>query len=89
MQEEKICYFTGTQYNLDKHHIYFGSNRKVSDDNGFWVWLAHDRHIQYSRFSTPHNNKEIDLYLKKLCQEKYEEENTRESFMKIIGRNYL
>ena len=89
IQQDKECFFTGATEGLDKHHIYFGSNRKVSDLNGFYVWLRHDRHIQDSPFSTPHNNREIDLYLKKLCQEKYEENHSREEFIRLVGRNYL
>lgn len=36
-----------------------------------------------------HFNRDIDLMIKKICQEKYEETNTRANFMKLIGRNYL
>lgn len=30
-----------------------------------------------------------DTELKKLCQERFEQDHSREEFMKIVGRNYL
>ena len=89
LQDEKVCFLTGSTENLDKHHIYFGGNRKISDKNGFWVWLRHDYHIADSPHLTPHNDRLTDLYLKRKCQAKYEETHTRDEFMKIIGRSYL
>lgn len=90
MQDEKKCFFTGSTEELDCHHIYHGyGNRKVSDENGFWVWLRHDYHIADSTNETPHNNIETDLYLKRECQKKFEETHSREEFMELIGRNYL
>jgi len=89
LQTEKVCFFTGDP-NVDRHEVYFGSNRQVSIKNGLYVYLRHDRHIADSPFATPHNNREIDLYLKRVCQEKYElDVGTREEFMKLIGKNYL
>ena len=90
LQDEKICYLTGSPNNLDCHHIFFGNaNRRISDENGFWVWLRHDYHIADSVNKTPHNDKSIDEYLKKKCQEKFEETHSREEFMALVGRNYL
>lgn len=89
LQNEKVCYFTGSTQCLDRHHIFFGGNREISEKNGFWVWLRHDMHIAASPNSTPHNNREVDLLLKKACQEKYEETHSREEFIRLIGRNYL
>jgi Zn-finger protein len=83
MQTEKECFFTGRIECLDPHEIYYGSNRQVSIKNGFWIWVCRERHTYI------HNNDGMNQYLKKICQEKYEENNSRESFLKIIGRNYL
>ena len=59
----KACYLSGySGSGLDKHHIFFGANRKISEDNGFWVWLRHDLHIAGSSYATPHNSRNIDLY---------------------------
>jgi hypothetical protein len=89
LQDEKVCFLTGSTMDLDKHHIYFGPNRNASEKNGFWVWLRHDMHIAGSHNETPHNCREVDLYLKEMCQRKYEETHSREEFISLIGRSYL
>lgn len=90
LQGSKECFFTGATERLHKHHIFFGTaDRKTSEQNGFWVWLRWDYHIHYSENATPHNNREVDLYLKRLCQKEYEKTHSRAEFMKLIGRNYL
>ena len=91
LQDEKKCYLTGYEGDgLDCHHIYFGwGNRRVSDENGFWVWLRHDFHIADSENKTPHNDSSVDLMLKQDCQRKFEETHPREEFMQLVGRNYL
>jgi len=88
LQDEKVCYFTGSP-NVDRHEIYFGSNRKTSIANGFFVYLRHDRHIADSQWATPHNNRTLDLHLKRVCQRKFEETHSRQDFMNLIHRNYL
>lgn len=90
LQTEKACYLSGYSGSwLDRHHVYGAANRKVSEANGFWVWLRHDRHIAGSPYATPHNNRDVDLHLKRACQEKYEETHTREEFIRLIGKSYL
>ena len=91
LQAEKVCYITGYagEYGLDRHHIFFGPDRNISESNGFWVWLRHDRHLANSPHATPHNDIEVDLWLKRTCQKKYEETHSREEFMHLIGKNYL
>lgn len=68
LQDKKECYFSRmveTDYtHLDKHHIFYGTgNRKISEQNGFWVWLEHLHHIQESPFKTPHNDKKPTFIL--------------------------
>lgn len=87
LQTEKECYFCQATVNLEYHHIYFGRNRKISDENGFTVWLCNDHHRE-SRLSV-HRERMVDLLLKRLCQAVYERDHSREDFMKLIGRNYL
>lgn len=90
LQTEKVCYITGQTNNLHKHHIFFGNpNRKISEDNGFWVYLAGYLHNQSSIGVHGKDGRELDLMLKQHCQRKYEETHTREEFMKLIGKNYL
>lgn len=87
MQTERECYITGRTDNLHCHHIYMGSNRKTSDENGFTVYLTGEWHNQSNH--GVHFNKDLDDRLKRECQSKFEETGTREEFIKLIGRNYL
>ena len=36
-----------------------------------------------------HNDREMDLILKRRYQEEYEKNHTREEFIKLIGKSYL
>ena len=88
MQHTKECFITGDTNGLHKHHIYFGNpNRRISENNGFWVWLRYDWHNGASY--GVHSNRAFDLDLKQICQRKYEETHSRAEFMRLIGKNYL
>lgn len=90
LQDEKVCYITGQTNNLHKHHIYFGNpGRRISEENGFWVYLAGWLHNQSEHGVHGKNGHELDLLLKKHCQMAYEKEHSREEFMRLIGKNYL
>lgn len=85
------CYFTGKTDNIHRHHIFSGTgNRQISDKYGFWVWLDGDLHNGNHPDSVHGNpNKGLDLKLKQDCQRKYEETNSREDFLLLIGKSYL
>lgn len=89
LQTEKKCFITGSTYNLHFHHIFAGSRRKISDREGFTVWLTGRLHNQSEDGVHGKNGHELDLYLKQACQRKYEETHSREEFMNLIGKNYL
>lgn len=73
---------------LHKHHVYEGKpNRKISEANGFIVYLCPEHHNSCSE--SVHDNKENMDLIKRDCQELYEETHTRKEFMELIGRNYL
>ena len=83
--DDPVCYISGSQVNLDCHHIYHGNaNRKLADKYGCWVWLRHDIHM-----SLHDRDKKLDKYLQKECQKKFEETHTRKEFRKIFGKSYL
>jgi len=84
------CYLTGRTDSLQLHHIYPGSNRKTSDEQGFWVYITAELH-NGSDPAAVHNNPNngYDATLKKLCQRAYEEANSRDNFIALIGRSYL
>ena len=72
MQDSRECYITGAIDGLHKHHIYFGNPlRRISEENGFWVWLRWDWHngAEYG----VHFNRDLDQRLKAACQERFEE----------------
>lgn len=89
LQDRKESYISGSTYNLEEHHIFFGTaNRKVSEKNGFKVWLTTEEHRGtygvHGKFG-----RNLDIKLKQDAQRKYEETHTREEFIKLIGKNYL
>ena len=89
LQSEKVCYLTGSTYNVHRHHIYAGSRRPISEREGFWVWLTGYYHNQSNAGVHGKDGHELDWKLKQDCQRKYEETHSREEFMRLIGKNYL
>lgn len=88
LQHEKECFVTHQTQGLHKHHIYGGfANRRISEENGFFIWLIPYYHNMSDEGI--HFDKGFDLKVKRLCQAKYEETHTRQEFMALIGRNYL
>jgi len=72
---------------LHKHHIYNGPERDNSEEEGMFVWLCAEHHIDGP--AAVHNNHENMRLLQRDGQEAYEQTHTREEFMKKFGRNYL
>ena len=82
---ERVCFITGVQSGLDKHHIYAGvANRKLSEQYGCWVWLKHSLHMELHD-----HDKKVDKYLKRECQKAFEKKYSREKFMKVFGKSFL
>ena len=74
-----ICGRTAT----DMHEIFSGANRKASMIHDFCCPLCRTCH------QTITLNYGLNLRLKRLCQEKFEENGTREQFLSIIHKSYL
>jgi len=87
LQTSKECYITGATTQLHRHHCYGGGRRKISEENGFWIWLRADYHNMSNH--GVHFDHQLDLLIKQDCQRKYEETHTREDFIRLIGKNYL
>lgn len=64
---------------LDPHEVYGGSNRKRSILNGFVKLLCRECH----------QNEDVLQELKVKTQEEFEQEKSREEFIKIIGKSYI
>lgn len=89
LQDRKESYISGNTYYLEEHHIFFGTaNRKISEKQGFKVWLTSEEHRGTYGVHGKHG-RNLDIKLKRDAQRKYEETHTREDFIKLIGKNYL
>ena len=90
LQNNKKCYITKSTNNLHKHHIFGGTaNRKLSEEDGMWIWLWADWH-NMSDYGV-HFNKELDLKLKRIAQKRWQEyyHKTKEDFIKKYGKSYI
>lgn len=87
IQQNKECFVCKTTYGLEEHHCMYGNaNRKQSEKYGLKVWLCPEHHRGNSGV---HFNKELDLKIKKIAQETFECEHTREEFRAIFGKSWL
>lgn len=79
-----MCMNCGSMYQITKHEVYEGRNRKNSMKYGFVLPLCVSCHQKLQE--------DIDFSSKwKIKAQKYFEENygTREEFLEIFRRNYL
>lgn len=83
------CYFTGTPY-CHRHHIFYGSRRKLSETYGFVIPVAAWMH-EFEPDSIHGNpNKGLDLKLKQMAQTYFEEHyGDREEFREVFGKSWL
>lgn len=83
------CYFTGTP-NCHRHHIFYGSRRKLSEQYGFVIPVAAHLH-EFAPDSIHENpNKMLDLKLKQMAQTYFEDHiGTREEFIAVFGKSWL
>ena len=87
IQTEKECWFCGAQTDLERHHIFAGvANRPISEKYGLTVWLCHEHHTGKNGAQY---DKEKNLLLKRKAQEAFEETNSHELWMSLIGKTYL
>lgn len=89
LQSECRCYFCGSYEWIEEHHIFGGDpNRRISEENGFKVFLCHWHHNEPP--DGVHFNRRNRLRLQEECQRRYEEMgHTRAEFIALIGKNYL
>lgn len=87
IQTEKECFVCGSRVNLHSHHLIFGNpGRRNSEKHGLKVWLCMEHHTGNSGV---HQNRDLDLQLKRVGQLKFEESHSRSEWMSVFGRNYL
>lgn len=93
MDNERKCWrcgANGAADPLDRHHIFRGKNRKLSEKYGLVVYLCHGECHLYGKDAV-HNNTETRHALEGWGQKKAMEENnwTTEDFIRVFGRNYI
>lgn len=81
------CAVCGSTYNIHKHHVFGGANRKNSEKFGLVEDLCYYHHNGSDE--GVHFDKDLDLYFKQKHQKEFEREYSREYFMEIFGKNYL
>lgn len=86
LQNEKVCFLTGTTKDLDKHHIMNGALRDKSEKYGLWVWLNHDVHMWLHQTAA---GAEKARELKAQAQEAFEKEHSHSAWMGAFYKNYL
>lgn len=87
MQNSRECYITGDTQGLNKHHIYGAGRRQAADKWGCWVWLRWDWHNGASY--GVHFNHDLDLRLKRQCQEAFEKLHGHDKFMEVFGKSWI
>lgn len=82
------CYFCGSPYDLEKHHIFGGPNRKLSEEDGLTVTLCAMCHREGR--TAVHRNKVMMAYLHKVGETAWiNKYGTLEEFRERYGKNYL
>lgn len=87
MQREKRCYISARTDWLEKHHIYGGACRRLSEKYGLWVWLNHHYHNEPPM--GVHFDRETRLLLQQAGQREFERHYPELDFVAIFGKNYL
>ena len=94
--EKGYCYRCGKACRTERHHIFGGANRKLSEKYGLVVHLCHECHNEPP--AGAHHSKDTADWLHRIGQQAYEVkrykeglswEEARAEFMKIFGKNYL
>lgn len=89
MNECFLCGRNGRGDRLERHHIFGGARRPLSEKYGLTVYLCGNRCHRSGEFSA-HRNKETALYLHQAGQRMFEERcGNREEFIRIFGKDYL
>lgn len=93
MDEYRRCWLCGRNGNgdpLDRHHIFGGANRKLSEKYGLTVDLCHFQCHIFGQDAV-HNNPDTMQELHEYGQRKAMHDNgwSKEDFIRIFGKNYL
>lgn len=82
----ECCFLCGSRILLEKHHIFGGANRKLSESDGLYVMLCRPCHTGDHGV---HFDKDIMQYLHEKGEMAYLKDHTLEDFRRRYGKNYL
>ena len=86
VEDQEHCIICGRDV-INRHHVFHGTaNRKLADEDGYWVPLCQPHHTGRNGV---HFNHDLDLRLKREAQEHFEQTHTREAFIRRYGKSYL
>lgn len=85
-----LCGRNGCGDRLERHHIFGGARRPLSEQYGLTVYLCGSRCHRDGPYSA-HQNAEIADYLHRYGQQRVMQEQgwTAEEFVKVFGKNYI
>lgn len=84
-REYMECFYCGrTSGKIDRHEIFFGKNRKNSKREGMWCDLCRNCHYEVHS-----GDGQLNDYLKREGQKTFEQERSKEEFVRIFGKDYL
>lgn len=72
---------------IERHHVFGGNGRRQVSEK--YKMVAHICARCHRGPEGVHNNRELDLRLKRRYQRIFEETHSRKEFMSAFGRNYL
>lgn len=92
-RDKNHCFLCGMNSNLeplDEHHVYSGSNRKLSEKYGLKIYLHHGKCHIFGKYSV-HQNAEVNRKVKSIVQRKAMEYYhwSEDDFRNIFGKSYL
>ena len=93
-QDKERCFICGgyARFNdpLDRHHVWEGSRKSISEKYGLTVYLHHNSCHIFGEYSV-HVNAKINRALQRKVQLKAMEHYgwTEEDFIRIVGKSYL
>ena len=93
MDDYKTCFLckrNGCGDRLERHHIFGGARRQLSEKYGLVVYLCGSRCHREGKYSA-HQNADVMQYLHEYgqCKAMAEQGWTVEQFREIFGANYL
>lgn len=81
------CFICGWYRDLEKHHIFGGANRKLSEKYKLIVHLCPECHRTGKK--AVHQDADTNGRLKEYGQRKFQTENPDLDFRAIFGKNHL